>query len=97
MDFNTRDHYRHVIEKIAKKCNFSEIEVALKSIELAKKGAELNGSSDRTAHVGYYLIGKGLPQLERSYIKTIILYLQFAEKTFFRFPLFFSIWVQLLY
>jgi cyclic beta-1,2-glucan synthetase len=43
MDFKTRDHYRHVIEKIAKKCNFSEIEVAHKSIELAKKGAELNG------------------------------------------------------
>ena len=64
MDFNTRDHYRHVIEKIAKKCNFSEIEVAHKSIELAKKGAELNGPEDRTAHVGFYLIGKGLPQLE---------------------------------
>ena len=64
MDFNTRDHYRHVIEKIAKKCNFSEIEVARKSIELAKKGAELNGPEDRTAHVGFYLIGKGLSQLE---------------------------------
>ena len=65
MDFATRDHYRHVVERIAKKCNFSEIEVAHKSIELAGKGAELNGNEDRTAHVGFYLIGKGLPQLER--------------------------------
>jgi hypothetical protein len=40
MDFATRDNYRHVIEKIAKKSPFSEIEVARKSIDLAKK--ELN-------------------------------------------------------
>ena len=37
MDFNTRDHYRHVIEKIAKKCNFSEIEVARKIDRTCKK------------------------------------------------------------
>ena len=64
MDFSTRDHYRHVIEKLAKKCDFSEIEVARKAIELSKKGAELNGPEDRTAHIGFYLISKGLPQLE---------------------------------
>jgi cyclic beta-1,2-glucan synthetase len=88
MDFNTRDHYRHVIEKIAKKCNFSEIEVAYKSIELAKKGAELNGPADRTAHVGFYLIGKGLPQLEHlTKIKDTLS--SICVKTIFRFPLFF--------
>ncbi len=63
MDFSTRDHYRHVIEKIAKKCSFSEIEIARRTLELAKKGAELNGPDDRTAHIGFYLIGKGLQQL----------------------------------
>ena len=88
MDFNTRDHYRHIIEKIAKKCNFSEIEVARKSIELAKKGAELNGPEDRTAHVGFYLIGKGLPQLEHlTKIKYTLS--SICRKTIFRFPLFF--------
>jgi cellobiose phosphorylase len=88
MDFNTRDRYRHVIEKIAKKCNFSEIEVAHKSIELAKKGAELNGPVDRTAHVGFYLIGKGLPQLEHlTKIKYTLS--SICRKTIFRFPLFF--------
>jgi cellobiose phosphorylase len=64
MDFKTRDHYRHVIEQIAKKSNFSEIEVAQKTIDLAKNGADLNGQEDRKAHVGFYLIGKGLSQLE---------------------------------
>jgi len=88
MDFNTRDHYRHVIEKIAKKCDFSEIEVARKSIELAKNGAELNGTEDRTAHVGFYLIGKGLPQLEHlTKIKYTLS--SICRKTIFRFPLFF--------
>jgi cellobiose phosphorylase len=88
MDFNTRDHYRHVIEKIAKKCDFSEIEVARKSIELAKNGAELNGKEDRTAHVGFYLIGKGLPQLEHlTKIKYTLS--SICRKTIFRFPLFF--------
>jgi cellobiose phosphorylase len=88
MDFNTRDHYRHVIEKTAKKCDFSEIEVARKSIELAKKGAELNGAEDRRAHVGFYLIGKGLPQLEHLIqIKRTLS--SICRKTISRFPLFF--------
>ena len=88
MDFNTRDHYRHVIEKIAKKCNFSEIEVARKSIELAKKGADFNGPEDRTAHVGFYLIGNGLPQLEHlTKIKHTLS--SICRKTISRFPLFF--------
>ena len=88
MDFNTRDRYRHVIEKITKKCNFSEIDVAQKCLELAKKGAEMNGPEDRTAHVGYYLIGKGIHQLERlTKIKYTLS--STCRKTIFRFPLFF--------
>jgi hypothetical protein len=88
MDFSTRDHYRHVIEKIAKKCSFSEIEVAHKTIELAKKGAELNGPAHRTAHVGYYLIDKGLPQLERL-TKTKPSLSSLGRSSVFRFPLFY--------
>ncbi len=68
MDFVTRDHYRHIIEKVARRCSFSETEVARKAIELAQEGAQLKGSRDRTAHVGFYLIGEGLPRLE-NYIK----------------------------
>lgn len=56
MDFATRDHYRHVIEKIAKNSPYSESEVSRKAIELASPNA----------HVGFYLIDEGLPQLQQS-------------------------------
>jgi len=88
MDFATRDHYRHVVERIAKKCNFSEIEVAQKSIELAGTGADLKGNEDRTAHVGFYLVGKGLPQLERI-TKTKRTLFSIIKKLFSGAPLFF--------
>ncbi len=66
MDFATRDRYRHVVEKIAKSSRLSESEVARKAIQLAREGAARKGGDDRTAHVGFYLIDKGLPQLERT-------------------------------
>jgi len=65
MDFATRDRYRHVVEKIAKGSRLSESEVAGKAIRLAREGAANKGSDDRAAHVGFYLIDKGLPHLER--------------------------------
>lgn len=64
MDFATRDRYRHVVEKIAKEGRLSEIEVARKAISLAREGAAGKGGEDRAAHVGFYLIDKGLPQLK---------------------------------
>ncbi len=65
MDFATRDRYRHVVEKIAKNSRLSEAEVARQAIQLAHEGATGKGGDDRTAHVGFYLIDEGLPQLER--------------------------------
>jgi cyclic beta-1,2-glucan synthetase len=64
MDFATRDRYRHVVEKIAKESRTSESEVARKAIQLAREGAAGKGRDERAAHVGFYLIDKGLPQLE---------------------------------
>ena len=66
MDFSTRDRYRHIVEKIAKHSRFSESEVARKAIGLAHEGADGNGDDDRMSHVGFYLIDKGLPQLEQA-------------------------------
>jgi len=66
MDFTTRDRYRHVVEKIAKRSRLHEAVVARKAILLAGEGAAGNGLDDRTAHVGYYLIDKGLPRMERA-------------------------------
>ena len=65
MDFRTRDHYRHIVEKIAKSSNQSEQEVAETAIQLTKENAGKNNNDYRLGHVGYYLIGKGLKQLEK--------------------------------
>ena len=65
MDFATRDRYRHVVERIARHSRLSEVEVAEHAIGLAQTRAVQAGAEDRTAHVGYYLIGKGLPALEQ--------------------------------
>jgi hypothetical protein len=70
MDFTTRDHYRHAVERIAKSSALTEVEVARKAIQLAHEGASAaglaNGDEDRSAHVGFYLVDKGQPRLERA-------------------------------
>ena len=66
MDFTTRDRYRHVIEKIAKRSRTQEADVARQAILLAGEDAVRNGPDDRAAHVGFYLIDKGLTRLERT-------------------------------
>jgi cyclic beta-1,2-glucan synthetase len=64
MDFTTRDRYRHVVEEVAKKSRLSESDVAREAIGLAGQSAAGTNGDDRAAHVGFYLIDKGLPQLE---------------------------------
>jgi cellobiose phosphorylase len=92
MDFFTRDRYRHLVENIAKNSRLSEGEVAAKAILLARESAAREGETpdedDRAAHVGYYLLDKGLARLEnlagvRSTVTETI------RKASGRFPLFF--------
>jgi cellobiose phosphorylase len=67
MDFATRDRYRHATETIARKSQRAEDEVARMAVELAHSAATVDVekvAGERKAHVGYYLIGKGLPLLE---------------------------------
>ncbi len=64
MDFATRDRYRHVVEKVAKNSRLSEIEVARHALDLAREGAAKNDDGARAAHVGFYLIDRGLSRLE---------------------------------
>lgn len=64
MDFFTRDSYRHAVEKIAKKSELAENEVARIAITLAKKSADENEAMRKT-HVGYYLTGKGIRHTEK--------------------------------
>ena len=66
MDFATRDRYRHAVEKMARSSRLSEREVARHAIHLAQQGASRSGGDGREAHVGFYLIDKGVPQLERT-------------------------------
>ncbi len=66
MDFVTRDRYRHVVEKIAKNSPLFEWDVAQKAIDLARAALSDKSGDERMTHVGYYLIDKGLPELEKS-------------------------------
>ena len=66
MDFATRDQYRHVIDKLAKYCKLSETEIAQKAIQLAHDSASTHDQNDYSGHVGFFLIDKGLPELERA-------------------------------
>ena len=66
MDFFTRDRYRHSVEAISRHSRLLESEVARNAIQLAEASAREKGIQDRTAHVGFYLIDKGLAALERA-------------------------------
>lgn len=65
-DFATRDRYRHVVEDVARRSSASEGAVAREAITLAQTAAAQHGPDARSAHVGYYLIDHGRPQLERA-------------------------------
>ncbi len=74
MDFDTRDRYRKVIEKLSTATGLGEEQVADAALELA---ADQKGSGeqkeqaesrygDRAEHVGFYLTGGGRESLERA-------------------------------
>jgi len=60
MDFGTRDRYRHVVERIARRSGKPETEIATLAVALA------HGGDARTGHVGWYLVGPGRSALERA-------------------------------
>src|SRR6476469_5232248 len=66
MDVTTRDRYRHIVESVARYSSLSEPEVARRVVALAEEGASRAGREHRSAHVGFYLVDKGRPLLERS-------------------------------
>ena len=70
MDFATRDYYRHAIEDLSRGSAHSEIEVAQRAAQRAKRSrAELHGDGnppdERKADPGYYLISHGRLEFER--------------------------------
>jgi cyclic beta-1,2-glucan synthetase len=61
MTFGTRDHYRHIVEHIAKRVKRPEEEIASETLALARLAAP---NDVRRAHVGYFLVDKGRTVLE---------------------------------
>ncbi|MDD5770952.1 MAG: glucoamylase family protein [Candidatus Omnitrophica bacterium] len=91
MSFSTRDRYRHVIEKLSLRSKIKEEEVAAHAIRMAKKAKTEKGSDHVTAHVGFYLLDRGLELFCRELGLHLSLrqYLQ-AKKTFWPSVLFFG-------
>ena len=58
MDYKTKIEYRNVIKQISKKTKISEVYIANKILEFAKKALEEN-KEEKACHIGYYLIGNG--------------------------------------
>lgn len=73
-DFKTRDRYRGAIEKLAKGVPHGEVGVAERVVEYAAKqkeelltrGEEGPAVLSKRSHVGYYLVDKGRPALEKA-------------------------------
>ena len=61
MHFNTRDHYRHVVEVLARDSGLSEHEVADRVLALSEEKAP----NTPEYHVGYYLAGEGRQALDK--------------------------------
>ena len=62
MDFESKDYYRHKIEKISRKYNIEEDKIAEKLVYLSKK-EEKEKVNDYKKHIGYYLIDDGINEL----------------------------------
>jgi cyclic beta-1,2-glucan synthetase len=68
MDFESREAYRKRVAAIARHSDCTESEVAKAALDLALESKEKQRIEDprlrtRRAHVGYYLIDRGFPQL----------------------------------
>ncbi|TVQ35149.1 MAG: hypothetical protein EA370_09645, partial [Wenzhouxiangella sp.] len=61
MEFDSRNRYRSVIEQLARGSRLAETEIALAAVALASR---IDRVESRQRHVGYYLIGGGLTELE---------------------------------
>ena len=86
MDFATRDRYRHAVEFFARHSRLPEADVAQQAIQLAAENARQKKSSDRAAHVGFYLIDQGRPVLGRA-VKVRWPWQTMKERCIHRFPL----------
>ena len=75
MSFASRDHYRLIVQRLARRSALDEVQVARAAIEHARKSATtaipgtplpVGGRATVRHHVGYYLVDRGRPALEAS-------------------------------
>jgi cyclic beta-1,2-glucan synthetase len=59
-DFETRNHYRNIVEELARGSSMDEAQIALHVIQLAE-----SGTSPREQHIGFHLIAGGRARLEK--------------------------------
>ncbi len=85
MDFNSRDQYRHAVERIAKNSACPENEVASLAVSFANKASE--SSDSRFRHVGFYLTGKATREIERQ-LHTRLPFREACSAIVKRFPFF---------
>src|SRR4029078_8692076 len=64
-DKATRDRYRHAVESPARRRQADEIRVAKQAIELCEAARSASPEDGVRAHIGYYLVDDGRPELER--------------------------------
>lgn len=62
MDFESRDAYRHLVEKVARSFEVSELVVARTLLDRSKE--RLEGSNAEFAHIGFDLFGMGHSELK---------------------------------
>jgi len=62
MDFATRNQYRGVIEQLARGSDSAEHRIAQRVVELSEQAPD----DTRERHIGYFLVGDGLPELEQA-------------------------------
>ncbi|HUY14210.1 MAG TPA: glucoamylase family protein [Terriglobia bacterium] len=69
MDFESRNLYRQAVQELGAFSEVDELEIASKAIGLARAARNKLGSmshvAQRRSHVGYYLVDKGRPFLEK--------------------------------
>jgi hypothetical protein len=67
MDFASRDLYRNVVGELARHSRLTEAEIAEAALALcqaAQAASDGSRAATRRAHIGYYLVDRGLPRLE---------------------------------
>jgi cyclic beta-1,2-glucan synthetase len=65
MDRATRDRYRKSVEQLSRRSRVDELMVAERAIEFAETARRERPESERTHHVGYFLISRGRFELEQ--------------------------------